>query len=123
MAYSETINLVQGDTLPQLRLTIRDQNTAAAGKTLDPEDQTTWAIVDLTGATVRLKVREIGGTTLKDTITGQVTDGPNGKVVFVFSSTTLDTAGVYEAEVEMTTSIGGIQTVYDLIKMQVREQF
>jgi hypothetical protein len=123
MAYSETINLVQGDTLPQLQLTIRDQNTAASGKTLDTEDPTTWAIVNLVAATVRLKIREIGGTALKDTITGQVTDGINGKVVFMFASTTLDTAGLYEAEVEVTTSLGGIQTVYDLLKLQVREQF
>jgi hypothetical protein len=41
----------------------------------------------------------------------------------MFASTTLDTAGLYEAEVEVTTSLGGIQTVYDLLKLQVREQF
>lgn len=123
MAYSETINLVQGDTLPQLKVTIRDQNTAAAGKTLDPADPTTWKIIDLTGATVRMKVRAIGETTLKDTIVGTVTNGPAGEAVFIFNTNTLSDSGDFEAEIEMTTSTGSIQTVYELIKLRVREQF
>lgn len=123
MAYSETIYLVQGDTLPQLKITIRDQNTAAPGQTLDQEDQTTWAKVDLTGATVRMKVREVGGTTIKDTLIGTLTDAVNGEVVFLFDSDTLDTSGTFEAEIEYTATNGSIQTVYDLIKLQVREQF
>lgn len=122
MAYSETINLVQGDTLPQLKLTIRDQNTAAPGKTLDPEDQTTWAVINLTGATVRLKIREIGASVLKDTLTGIVTAPSAGEVVFAFDSDTLSGSGEYEAEIECEFTTG-IQTVYDLIKLRVREQF
>lgn len=123
MAYSETIYLVQGDTLPQLKLTIRDQNTAAAGQTLDPEDETTWAKLNLTGATVRMKVREVGGETVKDVLTGTLTDPTNGEVVFLFDNDTLDTSGTFEAEIEYEASNGSIQTVYDLIKLQVREQF
>ena len=123
MAYSETIYLVQGDTLPQLKLTIRDQNTAAAGATLDPEDETTWAKIDLTSATVRMRVREVGGTSVKGTLVGNLTDPTNGEVVFLFDSDTLDTSGTFEAEVEYEASNGSIQTVYDLIKLQVREQF
>ena len=34
MAFYETINLVKGDTLPELNLTLRDSNTAAPGYTL-----------------------------------------------------------------------------------------
>jgi hypothetical protein len=123
MAYSETIYLVQGDTLPQLKITVRDQNTAASGQTLDPDNQDTWARVNLTGATVRLRVREIGATEVKDTLAGVVTNAVNGEVVFLFDADTLDTAGVFEAEIEYTASNGSIQTVYDLIKLQVREQF
>lgn len=123
MAYSETIYLVQGDTLPQLKVTIRDQNTAAAGQTLDPEDQDTWAKVNLSGCTVRLRVREIGGVAVKEILTGTIINAVNGEVLFVFDQDTLDTAGVFEAEVEYTNSSGSIQTVYDLIKLQVREQF
>ena len=123
MAYSETIYLVQGDTLPQLKITVRDQNSAAAGAVLDPENQSTWAKVNLTGSTVRLKIRPIGEVAVKDTLTGNITDALNGEVVFIFDNDTLDTAGVFEAEIEYTGSNGSIQTVYDLIKLQVREQF
>lgn len=123
MAYSETIYLVQGDTLPQLKITVRDRNQAAAGKELDLEDQSTWALVNLTGATVRLRVREIGGSTVKSTLIGTNINPAGGEVVFLFDAATLDTAGTFEGEIEYTESGGGIQTVYDLIKLQVREQF
>ena len=43
MAYSDTIKLVVGDTLPELSFTLKDSNTAASGKTLDEEDNTTLA--------------------------------------------------------------------------------
>lgn len=123
MAYSETIKLVQGDTLPQIKITIRDQNTAAAGKTLDPEDPTTWAIVDLTSCAVRMKIRELGNTTVKETLTGAVINPTAGEAVFAFDADTLDTAGTFEAEIEYQSATGGIQSIYDLIKLQVREQF
>ena len=123
MAYSETLYLVQGDTLPQLKITVRDRNQAAVGKVLDPEDQSTWALVNLTGSTVRLRIREIGGDTVKSTLIGNNTDAENGEVVFLFDATALDTAGVFEGEIEYTAQNGAIQTVYELIKLQVREQF
>jgi hypothetical protein len=123
MAYSETLYLVQGDTLPQLKITVRDRNEAAAGKVLDLEDSSTWALVNLTGSTVRLRIREVGGTTVKSTIIGNNTNPTIGEVVFLFDQTTLNTAGVFEGEIEYTSSTGGVQTVYDLIKLQVREQF
>jgi hypothetical protein len=123
MAYSETLYLVQGDTLPQLKITVRDRNEAAAGKVLDLEDSSTWALVNLTGSTVRLRIREVGGTTIKSTIIGNNTNPTIGEVVFLFDQTTLNTAGVFEGEIEYTSSTGGVQTVYELIKLQVREQF
>ena len=52
MAYSDTLNLVTGDTLPELTFTLKDSSAAASGQTLDANDSTTWAIIDLTGATV-----------------------------------------------------------------------
>ena len=123
MAYSETIYLVQGDTLPQLKITVRDRNEAAVGKVLDPEDQSTWALVNLTGSTVRMRIREVGGSSLKATLVGNNTNPLIGEVVFLFDASTLDTAGVFEGEIEYTSQTGGIQTVYELIKLQVREQF
>lgn len=123
MAYSETLYLVQGDTLPQLKVTVRDRNQAAVGKTLDLDDPTTWAPVNLTGATVRLRVREIGGSSTKSTLVGTSVNPTAGEVVFVFNASTLDTSGTFEGEIEYTEAGGGIQTVYDLIKLQIREQF
>jgi len=123
MAYSETLYLVQGDTLPQLKVTVRDRNEAATGKVLDLEDPSTWALVNLTGSTVRLRIREVGGTTIKSTLIGNNTNPTIGEVVFLFDATALDTAGVFEGEIEYTSSTGGVQTVYELIKLQVREQF
>lgn len=123
MAYSETLNLVKDDTLPELTITLKDSNTAAAGKTLDENDDTTWAAINLTGATVRLRIREVGSSTVKSTLLCSVTDATGGKVATDFPTGTLDTAGVFEGEIEITFSDGGIQTVYDLLKLNVRGDF
>jgi len=123
MAYSDTLNLVTGDTLPELTFTLKDSNTAATGSTLDANDDSTWAAIDLTGASVRLRIRELGSTTVKSTLTCTVTDASNGKAATDFPSGTLDTAGVFEGELEVTFSNGGIQTVHDLVKFKVRSDF
>lgn len=123
MAYSTTIPLVEGDTLPILYMNLKDSNEAAVGQTLDSTNPATWAPIDLTGATVRLKVRAVGSTAIKATIVGSVTDAANGRVAFQWSSGALDTAGTYEAEIEVTYTNGTIQTVYDLLKLKVRADF
>ena len=123
MAYSDTVNLVQGDTLPKLKLTLRDSSEAASGQTLDPDNSETWAPINLTGATVRLRIREIGATTVKSTLTMTVTDATNGKVETDFPAGTLDTAGQFEAEIETTFVDNSVQSVHDLIKLKVRSQF
>ncbi len=123
MPYSDTLSLVTGDTLPELTFNLKNSNSAAAGKTLDPEDSSTWAAIDLTGASVRLRLREVGTTTVKATLTCLITSASAGQVATNFPTGTLDTAGVYEGEIEITFSSGGIQTVYDLIKLKVRSDF
>lgn len=123
MAYSQTINLVTGDTLPELTFTLRDSNTAASGQTLDSNNSATWAPINVSGATVRLRLRELGSTTVKSTLTCTVTDGDAGKVATNFPVGTLDKAGTFEGEIEITFAGGGIQTVYDLIKFKVRSDF
>ena len=123
MAYSNTIKLVVGDTLPQLNFTLKDSNSAASGKTLDPDDSTTWAPVALSGATVKLRIREVGKTTVLSTITASFTDASAGTCAVVFPSGTWTAAGTYEGEIEHTTSGGGIQTVQDLVKFKVRDDF
>lgn len=120
MAYSQTLNLVTGDTLPILTLTLRDSNAAAEGFTLDPNDTQTWAPITITGATVRMYVRLIGGTDLTATIIGDILDGAAGRVAITFDEETFPDPGQYEGEIEVTFTGGGIQTVDELIKFKVR---
>ena len=124
MAYSETINLVVGDTLPELTVTLRDSNKAATGKTLDSEDPTTWDPIDLTGATVRMRIREVGTTDVDSTLTMVVVSpATDGKATTNFPSGTLVKSGVFEAEVEIEYSGGAKQTVHDLLKLKLRDDF
>ncbi len=109
---AEKIKLVQGDVnRPQVQATITDENTGN--------------IVDITGATVLLKFRKVGATTLQDTMTGAVTDGAAGLVVFQMSELSMaGEAGDYEGEIQVTfASGGGVQTVYDLLKFKMRQDF
>ena len=123
MAYSDTLNLVTGDTLPELTFTLKDSNTAASGLTLDENNSNTWAPINVAGATVILRLRELGSTTVKSALTCTVTDGAAGKVATDFPTGTLDTAGTFEGELELTFPNGGKQTVNDLIKFKVRSDF
>jgi len=123
MAYSETIKLVTGDTEPLLTITLRDANTAAPGQTLDENDSNTWAPIDLTGATVRLRMRAIGSSTVKSVLTMAISNALNGVVTTNFPTGTLDTAGTFEGEIEITYPTGGIQTLQDLIKFKIRKDF
>jgi hypothetical protein len=123
MAYLTTIDLVQGDQLPEIEITLKDSNTAASGQVLDIDDPTTFAALDLTHGSVRMRVRVVGQTGLVDTLIGVITAPTDGKVTFLFDSDTLASSGILEGEVEFTDSAGRTQTVLDLIKFKVRSQF
>ena len=123
MAYSSTIKVVVGDTHPELNFKLRDSTTAASGQTLDAEDPKTFATIDLTCSTTRLRIRKIGTTTILKTITCTNTSAANGKCSMAFTSDTFESAGFYEGEIEITKSDGNIQTVNDLIKFNVRDDF
>ena len=123
MAYSDTIKLVVGDTLPELTFNLKDSNTAASGATLDVEDSTTWAPVNLTGGSVKLRIREVGKTTVLSTITATLSAPSAGTCTLIFPSGTWSTAGTFEGEIEFTKSDGNIQTVQDFIKFKVRDDF
>ena len=123
MAYLTTIDLVQGDQLPEIEITLKDSNTAAAGLVLDSGDPETFAGLDLTNGTVRMRIRAVGQTDLVSTLIGVVTAPLEGKVTFVFESGTLANSGILEGEIEFTDPSGRTQTVLDLIKFTVRSQF
>jgi hypothetical protein len=109
---AEKIKLVQGDTKPALVCNITDEITGNA--------------IALTGATVLLKFRAVGSADLTATVTGSVTDGANGQVAFYPASAPemlAGEAGDYEGEIQITFVDGTIQTVYDLLKFKLREDF
>lgn len=109
---SDKIKLVQGDTRPALVCTITDETTGAA--------------VNVTSCTAVLKFRETGASELQATVPGSITDGPNGQITFYPASTPTmlqGAAGEYEGEIEITFPDGQIQTVYDVLKFKVREDF
>ena len=123
MAYSQTVKMVTGDTLPEVTVNLKDSSTAASGQVLDENNSDTWAPIPLSGATVRLRIRQVGATEILKTITMTNTDVTNGKASTVFPSDTFATSGVYEGEVEISFSGGGVQTLFDLIKFNVRSDF
>jgi hypothetical protein len=109
---SEKIKLVQNDTRPALVCTITDD--------------TTGTVINLAGASALLKFRAVGSTDLQATVTGTVTDGPNGVVAFYPASAPAmltGAAGEYEGEIQITFADGQIQSVYDLLKFKVRSDF
>lgn len=106
---SNQIRLVQGDNLPYIRVALKNA------------DETP---LDVSDAAVVVKFRAAGSTTTLSVIPCTfVTDGTDGLVVFNFPGTTLSVpAGSYEGEIEIDFT-GQIQTVYNLLKFLVREDF
>lgn len=124
---AEKIKLVQGDTRPSLLLDLRDTATGLP--------------ISVTGATPSLKIRLAGTTVVKEVLVGvtlpgytnddgtvttaasYAASGSGGRVIFTWSALALDTAGEMLGEVEVTFADGTVQTVYDLLKFNVRAQF
>ena len=123
MAYLQTIKLVTGDTLPDLRFVLKDASQAADGMTYDENDSSTWAPIDLTDASTKLRIRAIGSTTITKELNGVIADATNGVTIFPFTGSPFTTDGLFEGEVETTFSDGSIQTMYDLVKFKVRSDF
>jgi len=123
---SRRIHLVQGDTQPPLVLSLKDRSSGAP--------------LNLASSTPRLKFRKEGSTTLQATVTGSLlvglllddgtvdtsnaTPGAGGRVQFSWGAGDLNGApGRYEGEIEITHAGGAVQTMYDLLKFTVREDF
>ena len=67
--------------------------------------------IDLTGATVKLKMRKLGAVVLKVDKAITVTTPASGEVEYSFLATETDDPGNYEAEFEVTDSGGDVFTV------------
>ena len=112
MATIATFNYVQGDTGPQLKLTLTDEDTSTA--------------TDLTGATVKMHFKASGATTVLYSKTLYVNPGtPTLGIALVnWATGELDyAAGTYHGEIEITKASGQIETIYDIIKFKIREDF
>lgn len=108
---ADRIKLVKGDNRPYITLTLSDSTGAA----IDLSDSNTSVVVYF---------RAVGSTTVLATLaTTKVNGGTTGLVKFNFPGTTLTiTPGQYEGEIEITFN-GEKQTVYDVLKFQLRDQF
>lgn len=122
------IKLVQGDTKPAIIVSLTDEVSELP--------------IGLTGSVVKMYFRALGETTILATLTGTLisgrvlsdgsinssdpydTPGSGGRVQFNWGATDLSQpAGDYEGEIEITFSDGTKQTVYDLLKFKIREDF
>lgn len=124
---SNKINLVQGNTKPQIVLVITTSNDAAP--------------ISLIGANVVLKFKEIISSSIKAIIPcylapGKVLSngtisydgdyiiaGAGGRCYLNWPEGSLDTPGEFEGEVEITFPDGSIQTVFDKLRFKVRDTF
>jgi len=112
MATIATFNYVQGDTGPQLRLTLTDEDTDTA--------------TDLTGATVKMHFKASGATSVLYSKTLYVNpQTPTLGIALVnWATGELDyDAGTYYGEIEVTKASGQIETIYDTIRFNLREDF
>lgn len=108
---SDVIYLVQGDTKPQIKVTLtRDDGTAQ----------------NVTAATIKLHFRPTLSTTLSFSLTGSSVgvDPTKGEVIFDFAAGQLDLPeGDYEGEVEVVYSDSTRETVFEVINFVLREDF
>ena len=125
---ADKIKLVRHDTRPQLITSLQDSSTGNA--------------IDISAATTRLKFRAMGDTVNRAVLTATpipgieledgtidntgiyATAGKGGRCVFQWTAEALSgDAGDYEGEIEITFSDGSVQTVYDILKFKLREDF
>jgi len=112
--FSEIFKYVKGDTGPQLRLTLTDEDTSTA--------------TDLTGATVKLHLRpEKGGATLFSKtlyVNPAAAESIKGIAVVNWAAGDLDiTPGNYHGEIEVVRSSGVRETLFDVLKFKIRDDF
>ena len=107
---SDKIKLVQGDNRPFIKLTLLDADGTA---------------INLSGSTVNVYFREAGTTTVLSTLPCTlINGGTGGQCSFNFPGTALNVdPGPYEGEISISFATSDVQTVYDVLKFQVRAQF
>lgn len=125
MRYLDTIELVQNDTLPDIRFFIKDSQEAAADY-LDPRDSDTWAAIDLSNKKAVMKIRKLGCGDVLSQHDLIPLDSANGEVVFVMTCEprVFPDIGNYEGEVSVLNNGDcGEQTITERFRFRVIEEF
>ena len=107
---SSVINLVQGDTGPQIKATLTRSDTGL--------------VVDISGATSKLNFRKNNASTSLFSLSNQASsaDKVQGICIFVFGEGNLDLpSGDYQGEIEVIFEDSARETVYELIEFNLRE--
>lgn len=109
---AEFIRLVRNDTKPQLQLTLIDESTGGP--------------IDLTGASVSFHMASTDPNDTDVLVREAVVPAPTaaqGVAILVWGEGDLDKdAGQYRAEVQVTFPSGNIQTVYDFLRIRIRDE-
>ena len=85
----------RNDRQPAISATLKDASGAA---------------VNLTGATVRFKLRSRGASAAKVDAAATITNAAGGQVRYAWAAGDLDTAGLFDAEFEVTFGDGTTET-------------
>ena len=105
--------LVKGDSAPQIKATVTREDDGS--------------VVNMSGATVRMRFRAKGTSTVLFFLTAANTgtDFQNGIAVFSFSATDLANVaeGYYESEIEIEYSNGLKETIYEVTNYHIRADF
>jgi len=107
-----SFNYVQGDTGPQIKVTLVDEDTNQA--------------TDLTGATATLHFRGAGESTVLFSrglfIAADTAD--TGVAILQWQTNDLNQeAGTYEGELEVVRANGLRETLYETLRFRIREDF
>lgn len=108
---TDPVYLVQGDNSAQIRVTLTREADGSA--------------VDMTGGSVKLRVRERFATDNSFTLNGTISDAENGIAIFSLAGGEIDdiAEGVYLGEIEFTNGLSQKETVFDLVEFIIREDF
>lgn len=108
---AQTIYMVQNDTGPPVEFEAKNPDGTAR---------------DLTGATVRFKIKHpTNGTRTNDTGTQNqcvITDAVNGKCRYDFAAGQVPDVGMYNCDLEITDSAGRVETEYKITRIKVRAE-
>jgi uncharacterized protein YegP (UPF0339 family) len=107
-----SFNYVQGDTGPQIRLKFTDEDTDTA--------------TDLTGATVTMHFRAAGESSVLFSRELYVNpdEATDGVAIVQWQTGDLEQEpGTYEGEIEVVKSTGLRETIYEVLKFRIREDF